>query len=186
MHEHTRVAQDAPIRTRRLELVPSTVRLLAAELGIGGDLGRMLSATVPRSWPPEMVEGGASDGALIQLSEGPHQAGWWGYYVVRIDEVTGSRALIGSGGYCGTPHDGVVEVCLGILREQQKRGFGTEALNALIERAFAHRTVTTLIAETRPELAPSIKLLTRLGFEPAGQGRGRERVRYELERKAGQ
>jgi RimJ/RimL family protein N-acetyltransferase len=182
MQERSTVAQDTTIRTQRLELVPSTVQSIAAELGIGGDLGRILSATVPRSWPPELVEGGASDHVLIQLSQGPHQAGWWSYYVVRIDEVTGQRTLVGSAGFCGTPEDGVVEVCIGILREQQKRGFGSEALAAVIERAFAHRTVTTLIAETRSDLAPSLKLLSRLGFEHVGQGRSRERLRYELER----
>ena len=73
-------------------------------------------------------------------------------------------ALIGTVGYKGPPADGTVEVGYGIVREHQRRGYATEATEALIARAFEFSEVTRVIAETLPELTASIGVLEKCGF----------------------
>jgi RimJ/RimL family protein N-acetyltransferase len=103
------------------------------------------------------------------------------YYVVLPGEA---RELIGVAGYKGPPgDDGAVEVGYGILGEHRRRGYASEATAALVARAFDDPRVTRVIAETLPELAPSIGVLHKLGFtleEGAGSEPGV--IRFTLPR----
>lgn len=93
--------------------------------------------------------------------------------------------LIGSAGYKGPPTaDGVVELGYGIVRDQQRRGFASEAVRGLLGRAFAEPAVGTVIAETLPELVGSIAVLTKCGLRPVGEGSEPGVIRFELTRDA--
>jgi RimJ/RimL family protein N-acetyltransferase len=121
---------------------------------------------------------------LERLAEGPDQAGWWMYFVVLVESEEG-RTLVGSGGYKGPPSaDGTVEVGYGIVSDHQRRGYASETVRALLHRAFALPQVHRAIAETLPELAPSIGVLNKCGFRLIGEGSEPGVIRFELTRDA--
>ena len=78
--------------------------------------------------------------------------------------------------------DGTVEVGYGIVSDQHRRGYASEAARALVGHAFARPAVRRVIAETYPELIGSIGVLRRCGFRHIGEGSEPGVVRYELTR----
>jgi RimJ/RimL family protein N-acetyltransferase len=117
-----------------------------------------------------------------RLAEGPLQAGWWLYFVL-LAGAEGGRALIGSGGYMGPPTaDGTVEVGYAIVNDHQRRGYASEAVRGLLARAFALPEVRRVIAETLPDLIPSIGVLHKCGFALIDGGSAPGVIRFELTR----
>ena len=88
--------------------------------------------------------------------------------------------LIGSAGYKGQPAEGIVEVGYGIVSDQQRRGYASEALEALLAHAFSLPRVTQVIAETLPPLVASIGVLRKAGFHLAGPGSEKGVIRFAL------
>ena len=87
---------------------------------------------------------------------------------------------VSAGGYKG-PHtpEGMVEIGYSILANYQRRGFASEAVRGLLDNAYAHGDVTSVIAETLPELEPSIGVLRNAGFELVGDGSEPGVIRFE-------
>lgn len=169
------------IVTQRLEVVPATPELTRAALDGPGALGAGLGASVPSTWPPEYLDRPSLEFTLDRLAESPGQAGWWLHFVVLT--AAAERTLIGSAGYKGPPAaDGTVEVGYGIVSDHRRRGYASEVVRGLLARAFALPQVTRAIAETLPELAPSIGVLRKCGFRPAGEGSEPGVIRFELSR----
>jgi len=165
------------LTTARLELVAATPELLRAELEGTTRLARLLGVSIPEVWPPPLNGADTVRYALRFLEEGPECAGWMSWYFLLREP----RTLVGQGGYCGLPDTGRVEVGYSLLEAHQRRGYATEAVRALVERAFSQPGVETVIAHTLPELTPSIRVLERLGFRLAGPGTEEGSVRYALE-----
>jgi RimJ/RimL family protein N-acetyltransferase len=170
------------LNTARLELVACTPDMLRAE---GDDLARfaaLLNARIPESWPPELYDDDARLWTLRAVEQAPEHEGWWMYYLV-ADDGDG-RALVGVAGYKGPPgDDGTVEVGYGVLPEHRRRGYATEATQALVDRAFSFPAVARVTAETYPHLGPSIGVMEKCGLTFAGAGSEEGVVRYELPRK---
>jgi [ribosomal protein S5]-alanine N-acetyltransferase len=171
------------VRTERLDLIPATAATTRAAIADVPALGRALDVTVPQSWPPELLDRPALEFTLDKLRRGgAGHAAWWLYFVVLRANPDG-RVLIGSAGYKGPPtEDGSVEVGYGILPEYQRRGYASEAVRALVRRAFALPAVRRVIAETLPELTASIGVMTKCGFSFIGEGSEPGVIRYELRR----
>ena len=168
--------------SHKVELVAATPELTLAALAGSVELAERLDATVPPTWPPMFLDPPALEYTLERLAEGPEQTGWWLYFVVAIDE-SGRRTLVGSGGYKGPPTpDGTVEVGYGIVTDHQRRGYATTTVHRLLDRAFALPEVHRAIAETLPELKPSIGVLLKCGFRPIGEGSEPGVIRFELAR----
>lgn len=168
------------ILTDRLQLIPATRELTHAALEGGSSLGTRLGALVPVTWPPEFLDRPSLEFTLDRLAEGPDQAGWWLHFVVLASGVAGPT-LIGSAGYKGPPSpEGTVEVGYGIVSEYQRQGYASEAVHGLLARAFGLPTVRRVIAETLPELAPSIGVLRKCGFHLMGEGSEPGIIRFEL------
>jgi [ribosomal protein S5]-alanine N-acetyltransferase len=171
------------IRSERLELVPATDDLLAAALEGAAPLAAGLSAIVPPSWPPEFLDPPALEFTRHRLAEAPDDGGWWMYFIV-LTAVGGERVLVGTAGYKGPPVDGTVEVGYGIVTDHQRRGYASEAVRGLVARAFGMPEVRRVIAETLPELTPSIGVLRKCGFELVGEGSEPGVIRFEFTRAA--
>jgi [ribosomal protein S5]-alanine N-acetyltransferase len=169
------------IRTGRLELVMGSVELLDAALAGPDPLARGLEAEVPASWPPEYVDAAALQFIRDRVAANPVEAPWWMYFIV-LPGLSGERLLIGTAGYKGPPSDGTTEVGYSIVAEHQRRGYATEAVDGLLRHAFDQPEVNRVIAETLPELTPSIGVLRKSGFEPAGEGSEPGVIRFELTR----
>jgi RimJ/RimL family protein N-acetyltransferase len=147
------------LHTPRLRLIPGTVELFDADLDQPARLPRLLGVAKVADWPPadSDYDRDAVELFRAQLIADPILEGWNSYYVCTGD------ALVGCGGYFGPPADATAEIGYAVCRPWRGRGFGSEIVGALIERALAFG-VERLIAHTRPENVASIKVLLRNGF----------------------
>lgn len=175
-------AEATVIVTKRLELVPATPELTRAALAGPRALETSLRALVPATWPPMYLDAPSLEYTLDRLAEAPDNAGWWLHFILLKGDVSG-RTLIGSGGYKGPPSaNGTVEVGYGIVSDHRRRGYASEATRGLLARAFSVPGVQRAIAETLPELAPSIGVLGKCGFRLIGEGAEPGVIRFELTR----
>lgn len=167
------------IVTARLDLVPATAIQLRAALAGREPLAHALGASVPATWPPDFLDDAALEFTLARCEEDPALACWWMYFA--LIRGPGARALVGSVGFKGPPSmDGTVEVGYGIVSDQRRRGFATEATLGLVAHAIAHPGVRRVIAETLPALTASIGVLRKCGFHPAEAGSEPGVLRFEL------
>jgi ribosomal-protein-alanine N-acetyltransferase len=177
------------IETARLLLIPATTTHLTADLAGRDALTRALGADVPPSWPPDLYDDDAIGQCLRWLHDHPDDAGWGLYYVVRLPVERSAALLIGAGGFKGAPDPlGTVEIGYGVVRDQLRRGYASEALRGWLTYAFAAPGVHVVVGHTLPHLTPSIGVMVKAGFQFAGEGSdphappGERVVRYELSR----
>lgn len=169
------------VTTPQLQLVPATVASLEAELGRDhAALSALLSAVVPRGWPPELYDDDARRYSLNKLRESPAQAVWWTWYIL-LPQIDGNALLAGVGGFKGPPRAGVVEIGYGVVAEFQRRGLGTEVAAGLVRWAQAHSQVHMIAAHTLPELTASIRVLEKNGFILRGTPEEEGAIRFELD-----
>lgn len=165
------------IWTGRLELVSATEPMVKADLDQRAELSRLLDARLPDDWPPPLTDRSGLEWTLNSMAD-PEQTGFllW-YWVCREGPV---RVLIGEGGFKGKPtQDGAVEVGYSVVEEFHRCGYATEAVMALVDFAFDHPLVRRVIAETYPELAPSIRVLQKCGFACIGPAAEPDVIRFE-------
>jgi len=162
------------MNTARLEL-----RLGNAEsFGVATDdresLARVLGAAVPDAWPAEHYDDGVREWCLKGLAADPSTP-WLLRYVILRETNT----VIGTcGGF--RPDPATVVIGYSILPEYRRRGYASEAAQGLIDFAFAQDGVERVVADTYPELAPSIGVMEKCGLTFIGNGEEDRTVRYEL------
>lgn len=151
----------------RTLLVACTLPLIRAEIADLAEFSLLLGADVALPWPPPLNDDQSQRWILRQLEADP-DAGFWTLWYVLWKREPGERPLlIGNAGFKGQPTgDGTVEIGYSIVEEYQGRGIGTEVVAALVAHAFRDTRVTRVIAETFPELIPSIRVLEKNGFHP--------------------
>jgi [ribosomal protein S5]-alanine N-acetyltransferase len=149
------------LETARLVLVPCDARLTAVERDPAA-LAAAVGAAVPADWPPaEIVP--ALGAWHDELTRHPERCGWYGWLWVLRD-----GPLIGQGGFKGEPGaDGAIEIGYAVVPSQQRRGYATEAVNALVAWAKRDPRVRRIDAETTS--AASARLLRKLGFRELPQ-----------------
>jgi len=152
------------LETSRLRLVPATPALIGDELAGPARLAAALEAELPVDWPPEHHDADTLQFWREQLSQAGAE-GWWLYYTLVTEPVP--PILVGTVSYKGPPQDGVVEIGYSVVPSWRRRGLATEASQGLIEAAW-EQGVELVIAHTFARLEPSVGVLGRLGFEPAG------------------
>ncbi len=163
------------IVTARMRLVPATVALARAELADRAEFARLLSATVPDEWPPEILAD-ALPLFLEWIEATPDRVGWYVWYAMMRasheaqDMLAGDVGdiLMASGGFKGPPQDGAVEIGYSVLPRFQGHGYATEMVRALIDWAFAQPDVLRIVAETTEDNTPSMRLLRKIGFVERG------------------
>jgi RimJ/RimL family protein N-acetyltransferase len=101
--------------------------------------------------------------ARLRASHGPDP--WTFPFRVLLDE---SAAPIGSCSFKGPPIDGIVEIAYGIDPDHQKKGYATEAAQALVDYAATRRDVRLILAHTLPEGIASKRVLQKCGFSYVG------------------
>jgi RimJ/RimL family protein N-acetyltransferase len=157
--------------------VPATAAAVGAELDGHEHLAAALGAELPVDWPPEYHDADTLRFWREQLSR-RGQEGWWLYYVLLTDSVR--PILVGNVSYKGPPEAGVVEIGYSVVPSWRRRGLATEASHALIEASWDHG-VEVVIAHTFADLEPSLGVLRKLGFEPAGASQAGE-LEFRLRR----
>ncbi len=175
--------RSAVLATARLRLVPAGHAHVGDALAGAGSLAELMGLDVP----PGMAVAAFDSGLLAQaqgLLDGPDDADWPFYYVI-ADLGRGPR-LAGVVGYKGAiTAAGTVEIGYAVRADLQGRGIATEAAALLIEHAFADPRVQAVVAETLAHLAPSIRILRKLGFTEVSDDAQDDVLRFELRRPAG-
>ncbi len=82
--------------------------------------------------------------------------------IVALDSDT----IIGGACFKGEPdNDGMVEIGYGVADEFQDKGYGFEAIEALIKWAHSQDKVKYVMAEVEKNNIPSLRLVRHLGME---------------------
>lgn len=171
------------LKTERLELVAGTPELFRARVDDRELLSRELQARVPEDWPPPLFDQDAMDYMAKYVEAHPDAGGWTFYFITLPARDTRARTAIGGIGFKSQPTaDGMVEIGYSMLPEFQRAGYATEATGALVRWAFAQPQVARVIAETYPELRPSIRVLEKNNFRFIGDGSEARVIRYAITR----
>ncbi len=165
---------DYRIHTSRMELIAATPALMKADMQGKDSLADALEASVGDGWPPEEWAE-AREEFLSRLEGHPGLFGWLGWYWVLVED---KRTLIGVGGFTGAPFNGEAMIGYSVIEPYRRRGYGSEAVNALVGWALARPGVRRIVAETHANNKASVRLLEKCGFEYAGKGFEAGTIRY--------
>lgn len=165
------------VRTARLELIPATLEIIAADLHRRDKLPALLRAEIGEGWPPPLLDVRAMQWLKQSLIADPTVGGWTAWYWIQRRP----RALIGMSGFKSRPVNGTVELGYSVLEKFQRRGFATEVVNAMASWAIANG-VERVTAETLPELIASQRVLIKTGFRFVGEGSEPGVIRFERKR----
>jgi ribosomal-protein-alanine N-acetyltransferase len=153
------------IQTPRLQLVAAKAALIHLELENRPKLFETLNVAPPADWPPPLNDEASFKYFLDTLERDPAFCGWGYWYVIEKP-----RELIGTGGFKGRLDAvGTTEIGYSIVPARQGTGFASEAAAALIEWCRT-RGAKTVVAETLPKLAASIRVMEKNGLAFDGQG----------------
>ena len=159
------MTSPGPIQPDRLTLVCATPELLRADASDRAQLGRMMGAAIPASWP-QPLWGGAIQVIDKWLKPEDIALGWGPWYVLLGEPAT----LIGTIGFKGRPDaEGATEIGYGVVDEFQKRGYTPEAVSALVEWAVVNGA-RTILAHTFERHRASVRVLEKCGFRFVGPG----------------
>jgi [ribosomal protein S5]-alanine N-acetyltransferase len=140
-----------PVETKRLKLVPQTREEARRQIE---EMAPHERAEVSAQW-------------LARL-EGSNPIDPWIHGFRIVDRVSGGA--IGSCGFKGPPGaDGAVEIAYGVAKEHERRGYASEAAEALVKYAFDKEEVQVVRAHTLPEPNASTRVLKKCGFRCVGE-----------------
>lgn len=139
------------LKTERLELVLPTVEEVLAGID---EMSAADKEQVSQEW-------------LELMRNTPHSDPWIHGFTVKLQ---GEDVTVGQCGFKGPPTtESVVEIAYAIFPDYQRRGYATEAAQALVSFAFESGRVRLVLAHTLPEESASTRVLTKCGFENVGE-----------------
>src|SRR5687768_5256468 len=142
---------------------------------------------MPVSWPPPVFEPEDVERVRRQLASARGSQSWTLHYIVlRKPGGSGLRELVGIAGYVGPPSaQGAIEVGYAIAAEHQRRGYASEAVRALVAKAFQDPEIVVVTATTYERLEPSVAVLRKTGFVSVSREPGTGLLRFECRRAPG-
>ncbi|MCC6125476.1 MAG: GNAT family N-acetyltransferase [Pirellulales bacterium] len=195
------------LRTPRLELVAAMVEMLQADLAGREKLSEALGVEVPAAWPPINWEREPIEYLIDWMQRRPDAPGWFAWYCIlrgtgfqpvntrtSLNKLSfdnnlrqvgnlSHNTLIGGLGFLGPPSAaGESVVGYSLLADFHRQGYCPEALSALLDWAFSHAELKSLLIRTLTGHRPSIRVAEKLGFEFAGPGPEPNTVEYALDR----
>lgn len=174
------------IRTRRLLLHPLTPALIESQLSRQANFFKRLHASPRADWPPPLYDDNALGWTLERLERG-EDPDWHIRVLTTRKPVFGLRTMLGVAGFKGPPDEnGETEIGYSIVAPEQRRGYCSEAVAALLDFAFASPDVALVSAHTLSDdaLFASRKVLERAGFAGPFSTEEIGVVRYERPRRA--
>ena len=88
--------------------------------------------------------------------------------------------MVGGIGFFGPPQDGEVEIGYGIVPSRQRRGYPTEAVQAMVADIFQMDGVQTVTAHVDLDNPASIRVLEKSGMTLCA--RNQEQATYHIRR----
>jgi RimJ/RimL family protein N-acetyltransferase len=169
-------ASGRVLSTQRLELRPLPRAAIDA---MWRDDRESLQALTGLRWPEEAPPtlGEHLPHISTRLAASPDEAPWWIWSIAGRHDP---RAA-GAAGYSGPPDDhGLVYIGYALYPFARARGFATEAVRALTERAFGHRDLCAVLATIDAANVPSRAVAERAGLR--FHGRYGEMCAYRITR----
>lgn len=102
---------------------------------------------------------------LAQLARDPSHAAW----IVRAAVAEPEGHVVGHAGFHGAPENGTVTVAYSVDPAHRRKGYARAMLIALLERAAAEPSVTTVRATISPENKASLATIAGHGFTQVGE-----------------
>jgi len=153
----------------RLDLKPLPAAAAAALPDDRETAAQLLGATLPAAWPLRDL----LDVLPMQAAAGPDQERF-GVWVMIERETNG---VVGDVGFMGPPDDGVVEIGFSVIPDRRRRGYATEAAQAIVDWALHEPGIRSVIARCDADNEASIRVLERVGFVRTGKAGGQIRWR---------
>jgi [ribosomal protein S5]-alanine N-acetyltransferase len=156
------------LTTDRLELTPVTLAMLEAVIrGDRLEAEALSGAQFPEAWPGRALVERAFSSPLDRLRDDP-QAFLWGTRLMLTREERG-RVVVGSVVLNGQPDaTGTVEIGYGVEGKSQGMGYATEGSRAVLQWALDQPSVRRVIATTPSWHRASLRVIEKLGMQPAG------------------
>lgn len=162
--------QSEIIHSARLDLVPFSAGFMRASLaGELAEAERLLGAKLPFNWPdyPDTYRR-----RLEQLEADPSLLRW----LMRGMILCETGSMIGHIGFHTGPNPeylrelspGGIEFGYTVCESHRRRGFATEAAEALMNWARTEHGLTRFVVSISPENLPSRALAARFGFRKIG------------------
>jgi RimJ/RimL family protein N-acetyltransferase len=164
MEQGTQVP-DGTIETARLRLVPLTIPALEALIDRDSSAAEsMLDVRLP----VDLVD--RSEALLrLRLADMRVRPDAWAWYLRAIALQSEEHRFVGLAGFHGPPDiGGSVEVGYEIEPDDRRNGYATEAAGSLVDWAFGQPGLRCVNAAVRADNEPSLGVVRRLGFRPAG------------------
>ncbi|HSP47739.1 MAG TPA: GNAT family N-acetyltransferase [Clostridiaceae bacterium] len=153
--------EPGSIHTERLILIPVTSKV-AYDLALGSnreleEMGLQTNGRWPRQDTLDILPF-----VTQAFQENPESTGFEFWMVVLKESMT----IIGDIGFHGIPDDqGIIEIGYGLIEEAQRKGYGYEALQAMMDWAKSHEDVTAIRADCLVTNVPSIRVLEKSGMK---------------------
>lgn len=148
------------LATRRLTLIPYTIPLCEAILKDDFSALYKLGLKKGRSWPDADVID-TLPRIINNLSKVPAPTGFESWMIIKSDTLE----IIGDAGFKGLDlHTGIIDLGYGIIKEERKKGYAYEAVDALITWAFSAEFITEITASCLVKNTASINLLRKANF----------------------
>ncbi|MGD2132042.1 MAG: GNAT family N-acetyltransferase [Maricaulaceae bacterium] len=174
------------ITTSRLRLAALTVASARDQIDAQSRFFKRLGVRKRIDWPPPLYDDVAMSWMLDRLESGEDPAWHSRIVVVKAGVFTSSRA-VGVAGFKGPPDaSGEVEIGYSIVASEQRRGYCSEAVAALLKFAFDDPRVVLVSAHTLCDesTAASRRVLERANFFGPFSTSEEGVVRYERPKEA--
>lgn len=155
------------IHTARLDLISMSPAFIDALLAGRRDEAESEAGLIlPDAWPDE------DDVAFLrlrldQMGKDPASQEWLARAMVL--RTTGRR-MVGYAGFHGPPEQiGRAELGYSVMPEVQRRGYATEAAEALMDWARRQHGVDRFFVSIGPDNAPSLAMAAKMGFTKIGE-----------------
>jgi cob(I)alamin adenosyltransferase len=155
------------IDTERLTLTPFSPEAIDALLrGDAALLRRLVDADFPKPLrPPPLMEELLSQ-VRDNVRARPADAGWWTWIAIRRD----SREVVGALGFGGPPdEEGAVMIGYATYPEADRRGFGTEAVRALVGWALEQPECNRVCATIPSDNTGARRVAEKVGMKVEGK-----------------
>lgn len=166
-----------PIKTKRMYLVPATVKLYLLELHDREGFASTLGAKVPETWPPDQMTPEVIEEFISRMKARDRKV--WSFYWLLCRQESEVPVLVGNGGFLCHNNE-ILELGYSVLSEYQRKGYATEAVRSMLEWAFPNLQKDRIIAYTYPYLKASIRVLEKNGFLFKGKAQNEGMLLYEL------
>ncbi len=149
------------IKTSRLILIPVTLDITESLIHGSTDEVKKLGIIIDEAWPTkDTMDILPIINRVLEKDKVPSGFEFW--MIVKKDDMK----IIGDIGFHGKPNEkGEVEIGYGLVAQERGKGFGFEALKAIMDWAISQNSVKVIKADCLISNIPSARILKKAGMK---------------------